>query len=59
MLCYKGRRFCSRKSDCSRNLTDDVLADAALWWKGCEGEIPIDRADMRTDDCGYVPIQEK
>lgn len=31
------------------------MAHARAWW-GSEGEPPIDFSDMRTDECGFVPV---
>ena len=31
------------------------MANACAWW-GTEGEPPIDFADMRNDECGFVPM---
>lgn len=59
MLCYLDKRFCNQpcaNTDCSRNFNDDVRAHARAWW-GTEGEPPIDFADMRDDECGFVPEQ--
>ena len=39
------------------NLNDDVRARARAWW-GTEGDPPIDMADMRTGECGFVPMDE-
>ncbi|WP_041360217.1 hypothetical protein [Nitrosomonas sp. Is79A3] len=58
MPCYLDKRFCSQpcaNADCSRNFNDVVMAHARAWW-GTEGEPPIDFSDMRTDECGFVPM---
>lgn len=60
MISYKDRAYCSREcgnNECSRNFNDDVMAHARAWW-GSDGEPPIDFADMRTDECGFVRIEE-
>ena len=61
MLCYKGQTFCSQKcgnTECPRNLTDAVIADARKWWGGCYKDPPIDIADLKTDTCGYLPKEQ-
>ena len=49
------------KEKALRNTTlkmdDDVRARAREWW-GTEGDPPIDMADMRTGECGFVPMDE-
>ena len=61
MICYRDKTFCSQKcanTECSRNLTDTVMADARRWWSGCAGDLPIDIADLKTDSCGYLPKEK-
>ena len=57
MLCYKDQTFCGQKcanTECHRNLSEAVMADARRWWEGCDGDPPIDIADLKTDSCGYL-----
>lgn len=61
MLCYLGRAFCRSSAECAntecpRNLTDQEMVNARTWWSGCQGEPPIDFADLKTEMCGYVPL---
>lgn len=61
MLCYKDRSFCSQECanrDCSRNINDDVIADSIRWWGNNEGKVPIGIDDFKTDNCGYLPLDE-
>lgn len=60
MICYRDITFCSHpcaNTECSRNMNNDVRARARAWW-GTEGDPPIDMADMRTGECGFVPMDE-
>ena len=60
MICYKDQTFCSHEcanAECHRNLTDAAMASARRWWEGCDGDPPINIADLKTDICGYMPRQ--
>lgn len=57
MICFRDRAFCShsaecRNEKCSRNLTDTLREQAAVWWR--EDEVSVAYQDFRTPDCGYV-----
>lgn len=58
MICYKDMAFCSSSAECAntecpRNLTEQEMANARKWWSECQGALPIDIADLKTDTCGY------
>lgn len=54
MMCYKDRTWCNQICDnttCDRNVTEDVIKAATLWWGG--EDFPLATTCMKTDDCGY------
>ena len=60
MICYRDITFCSHpcaNTECIRNMNDDVRARARAWW-GTEGDPPIDMADMRTGECGFMELDK-
>ena len=61
MLCYLDKQFCSQKcanTECRMNFNDEVMEGARAWW-GDDSEPPIAFGDMRTDDCGFVPVDKR
>lgn len=57
MLCYKDQTFCSANcsTECSRKLTDQVKADAKLWWGSDAAPIAVSNFEL---DCDYYTLKE-
>lgn len=54
MICYRDMTFCCRNCGnelCPRNYTHEEAKLNTRNW-------PVSVADLRTDDCGYVEVQE-
>ncbi len=53
MICYKDMQFCARKEcanyECERNIA----------WVPDDCDLPVAQADMKTEECGFVPTQQQ
>ena len=59
MICYRDKAFCSQEcanSECDRNFNDNVLLQAIAWFGN--DNPPIQFADFKTDDCGFVEVEK-